>query len=118
MHPSGKFAYVANSGTSTLSAFSIDPKTGALAPIPGSPFATGSNPFSVAVDPSGKFAYVANFTSNDVSAYSISSNGASPSIRLKTFRLPPSSSISQRLQELQWRWPWQGPVDHLLGKFG
>src|SRR5260370_4074690 len=66
-----KFAYVANENSSNVSAYAIDRTTGALTSVPGSPFAAGSLPFSVAVDPSGNFAYVANFASNNVSAYTI-----------------------------------------------
>src|SRR5260370_26938732 len=66
-----KFAYVANDNSSNVSAYTIDHTTGALTSVPGSPFAAGSLPFSVAVDSSGKFAYVANFASNNVSAYTI-----------------------------------------------
>ena len=66
-----KFAYVANENSSNVSAYAIDRTTGALTSVPGSPFAAGSLPFSVAVDSSGKFAYVANFASNNVSAYTI-----------------------------------------------
>jgi len=35
------FLYAANSGSNTVTAFLIDPATGALSPVPGSPFATG-----------------------------------------------------------------------------
>jgi 6-phosphogluconolactonase (cycloisomerase 2 family) len=42
-----------------------------LAVIPGSPFAAGRNPLSIAVDPSGKFVYAGNWDSSDVSAYTI-----------------------------------------------
>jgi DNA-binding beta-propeller fold protein YncE len=73
---SGKFAYVANLGGSSgnVSAYTIDRTTGALSSVPGSPFAAGSRPRSVAVDPSGKFAYVANQSNpGTVSAYTINS---------------------------------------------
>ncbi len=73
-----RFAYVANCGASCggvgsgdVSAYAIDATTGALASVPGSPFAAGMGPRSVAVGPSGQFAYVANAASNDVSAYTI-----------------------------------------------
>src|SRR3984893_11333721 len=76
--PSGKFAYVANefgnnlySVSGSVSGYTIDPTTGALTAITGSPFATGGLPLSVAVDPSGKFAYVANYSDNNVSGYTI-----------------------------------------------
>ena len=77
--PSGKFAYVA--GSFNVSAYAIDPATGALSEVVGSPFAAGTNPSSVTVDPSGKFAYVSNQASNDVSAYTINpATGALTSI--------------------------------------
>ena len=66
-----QFVYAANTGSNDVSAYTIDPRTGALTPIAGSPFPAGSAPVSVAVDPSGKFAYVANFNSSTVSAYTI-----------------------------------------------
>src|SRR5260221_6231900 len=77
-----KSASVANPGSSegppfisNASAYSIG-GNGALTPVPGSPFAAGTFPTSVAVDPTAKFAYVTNAFSNNVSAYSIGANGA------------------------------------------
>ena len=70
VHPSGKFAYVANAGRSnTISMYTIDATTGALT-------STGTiaaeTPVSVAVHSSGKFAYVANAgSSNTISMYTI-----------------------------------------------
>jgi 6-phosphogluconolactonase (cycloisomerase 2 family) len=66
-----KFAYVANNVDSNISGYTIDPETGVLTDVPGSPFTTGVQPTSIAVDPSGKFAYTANFNDNDVSEYTI-----------------------------------------------
>ena len=43
-----------------VAGYAIDPSTGALSPISGSPFATGSDPKNVSTDPSGRFLYVAN----------------------------------------------------------
>ena len=57
--PNGKFLYVANNGDATVSAFTIDRRTGALTVISGSTLPTGSDSRSVAVDPSGNFAYAA-----------------------------------------------------------
>jgi 6-phosphogluconolactonase (cycloisomerase 2 family) len=67
-----RFAYVANFGAATVSAYTID-YTGALTAVAGSPFPAGSGPgpYSVTVDPSGKFAYVANTDDADVLAYTI-----------------------------------------------
>ncbi len=67
----GKFAYVGNVGSNTVSAFAINATTGVLTPITGSPFAAGNGPYSLAVDASGKFLYAANNTSNNISAYAI-----------------------------------------------
>jgi 6-phosphogluconolactonase (cycloisomerase 2 family) len=70
-----RFAYVANNGSDTVSAYTVDAATGTLTSV-GTPVATGNLPFSVTVDPSGKFVYVANNGSDDVSAYTIDSTGA------------------------------------------
>jgi 6-phosphogluconolactonase len=78
--PSGKFAYVANDFTNDewmadyVSAFIINASTGALTPVPGSPFATELGSHSVVVDPSGKFAYVANMNSGNISAFTINAS--------------------------------------------
>ena len=56
-----------------VSGYAVDAATGALSPVPGSPFAAGTTPDSVAVDPSNKFVYVANQGSNNISAYTIDS---------------------------------------------
>jgi hypothetical protein len=70
------FAYVANQSGNNVSAYTINPSTGALTPVAGSPFAAGIAPRSVTVDPSGKFAYVADLGRN-VSAHTINpSSGA------------------------------------------
>jgi DNA-binding beta-propeller fold protein YncE len=74
--PTGKFAYVTNSVSSNVSAYTINATTGALTPVAGSPFAAspfvaGTNPYGVAVDPTGKFAIVANNGSDSVAAYTI-----------------------------------------------
>jgi 6-phosphogluconolactonase (cycloisomerase 2 family) len=71
--PSGRFVYVANVGIASynISAYRIDPLSGALSEITGSPFDAGSAPFSIAVDPLGEFLYVANQSSQDVTPYSI-----------------------------------------------
>jgi 6-phosphogluconolactonase (cycloisomerase 2 family) len=68
-----KFLYAAdiNSVPGAVSGYAVDSTTGALSPVPGSPFAAGVTPVSVAVTPSNKFVYVANFVSDNISAYSV-----------------------------------------------
>jgi len=69
VHPSGKFAYVTNSGSNNVSMYTISGTTGALTST--GTIAAGTGPDSVAVDPTGKFAYVTNSGSNNVSMYTI-----------------------------------------------
>jgi DNA-binding beta-propeller fold protein YncE len=71
-----KFAYVTNYDTQsgqpyTLSGFAVDPTSGGLAPIAGSPFTAGQAPNSIAIDPGGQFLYAANVGSFNVSGYGI-----------------------------------------------
>lgn len=63
------FAYVVNSGSNNISAYTINENTGALTSI-GS-FPAGNGPDSSAVGTSGKFLYVANYNDNDISIHSI-----------------------------------------------
>ncbi len=79
--PAGKFAYVASLGCEGgvggyVSMYTINPTTGALAPIgpPVSTYGYGLYADSVTVDPSGKFAYVTN--SGDVWDYANDSDGS------------------------------------------
>jgi 6-phosphogluconolactonase (cycloisomerase 2 family) len=78
VHPSGKFAYVANEGGPSptgVSMFTINTTTGALTSI--GTIAAAGRAISVAVDPSGKFAYVTDGSNgfpaenNKVSMYTI-----------------------------------------------
>jgi 6-phosphogluconolactonase (cycloisomerase 2 family) len=68
-----KFAYTANDGSNSVSAFTINASNGHLTAVSGSPFTAGSSPSSIATDPFGKFAYVANTGSTNVSEYTINS---------------------------------------------
>jgi 6-phosphogluconolactonase len=69
--PSGRFAYVTNFTGNNVSGYTIDPSTGALTAIAGSPFTAGHFPTSVMVDLSGRFVYVTNGTDNNISGYAI-----------------------------------------------
>jgi 6-phosphogluconolactonase len=72
----GRFAYVANKLSNSISAYSVSSTTGALTPVAGSPFVSnGSQPDSVAVGPGGNFLYVANSGSNDLGLFAISGTG-------------------------------------------
>lgn len=54
-----------------IAAYSVNPDTGSLTPVPDSPPPPGSLPVVVTVHPSGSFAYVANLCSDDISAYTV-----------------------------------------------
>src|SRR6266481_3046238 len=72
LHPSRKFAYIANGGEADLSRFTIS-SSGALTEVmPRTP--TGNNPAALVIDPAGGFLFVTNSGSNTVTAYSISSS--------------------------------------------
>src|SRR6185436_18127484 len=70
VHPSGRFLYTASIESNDISAYTIDSATGALAPVPGSPF-PGGDPYALGVDASGRFLYVTNYNLNSVSGYAI-----------------------------------------------
>jgi 6-phosphogluconolactonase len=65
------FAFVANTNANTVSAFQVDPKSGALFQVPGGTFPTGMAPEFMAVDAASMFLFVANSNSNNISAFTI-----------------------------------------------
>ena len=68
----GQFVFVVNKNDGAngdVSGFAINPSSGTLSPMVGSPFTADATPTSVAVDVSGQFVYVANFHSADVSTF-------------------------------------------------
>jgi 6-phosphogluconolactonase (cycloisomerase 2 family) len=67
-----EYVYLSSFGGNCTSAFWINPGTGALTAVSGSPFATGNFPGSIAVSPAGNFVYVADSTS--ISANTINPN--------------------------------------------
>jgi len=89
LDPSQRFLYVTNFNANSISAFSINPSSGALIPFPGTPTPTGNGPGSITTDPLGRFLYTANQNSLDVSVYSINSlNGTLTEITGSPFPVP------------------------------
>lgn len=72
-----EIAIAANSASSNIYVYAVDPMTGALSPVPGSPFATGMTPKSVAVDGTGHYVLVANDGSSTISVYSVDGTSGS-----------------------------------------
>jgi YVTN family beta-propeller protein len=86
----GKFVYAANSGSNSISLYTINSTTGALS-FTGT-IAAGTKPSSVAVDAYGRFAYVANTGSDNVSPYTIEAvTGALTSAGTTTAGVKPGS---------------------------
>ena len=75
----GNRLYVANDGSNDVSGFDINPATGALTLVPGSPFATGGiggAGTSLDCAPDGQFLIAASSGSNVITVFSIAANGA------------------------------------------
>lgn len=70
-----KFLYSANLGASTVSAFQVDPLSGALSQIGGS-ISTTSGSTSIVVTRDSKFLYSADFGIGNVSGFQIQSDGS------------------------------------------
>ncbi len=76
LHPSGRFLYSVNESgkASTLTAFSVDSKSGKLTQLNQLP-ALGEDPCYLSFDKTGKFLFVANYTSGNVAAFPILEDG-------------------------------------------
>jgi DNA-binding beta-propeller fold protein YncE len=87
------FAYVANNGSSDVSAFSIGPD-GGLTALPGSPFtvAPATSPVGVAVSPDGAHLYATNAGSHNVSAFAIGPGGGLTGLPGSPFTVAPGIS--------------------------
>ena len=67
--PDGRFLYASERTTSTLAAFSVDPKTGLLTPIESTP--TEKQPRSFNIDPAGRYLLAVGQLSNSMTSYAI-----------------------------------------------
>jgi 6-phosphogluconolactonase len=101
-HPSGRFVYVANNGLGnqindkppSVGAFQLDPATGNLAAVAGSPFVVPNAPLYVTVEASGKFLYLA-FDGGGIGAYAIDQNsGALSAISGSPFASPQAFGLT------------------------
>jgi hypothetical protein len=69
--PFARYLYVVNQTSQSVSAFSINWKTGELNAVVGSPFAAAAKPSSVEVNPDGTGLSVAHFEDSTVSTFRI-----------------------------------------------
>ena len=71
--PTASFAFIANSGSGNVSAFTVG-SNGVLSSVPGSPFPAGAGAELMALDSVHKFLYVSNHNSNNLSAFSVNTS--------------------------------------------
>jgi 6-phosphogluconolactonase len=95
----GRFAYVTDEQNNQIYGFTIDGGSGALAPVPNSPFAAPTFPTFLAADPSSRFLYVssqgASGAIGTILAYSINqSTGALTAIQGFQFPLIDGGIVS------------------------
>ncbi len=78
MSPVSPFLYAVNQTASNVTAFTVDPGSGSLGIVQGSPFPIQpvSHPAVVAIAPAGNFLFVANGTEGTIAVFSIGGNGA------------------------------------------
>ncbi|WP_455222499.1 beta-propeller fold lactonase family protein [Kaarinaea lacus] len=69
-HPSGKFVYVTNWASASISVFRVDESSGDLTLV-GMPKETGLTPYAVAVHPSGKYVLASTWGGNDIYVYTV-----------------------------------------------
>jgi len=66
-----KLVYVANSGSHSVSGFTLDDATGALTPLAGSPFAASGSHSDVVVHPSGRYLFTAGKNTDVLHVFAI-----------------------------------------------
>ena len=67
--PSGRFVYVPNYDSNTITQYEINQSTGTLTSIGST--TTGTTPSTLAIDPTGRFLYVSNSGDDNVGQYTI-----------------------------------------------
>jgi 6-phosphogluconolactonase len=94
--PSKKYVYVVSRGTEQIFGYAISPTTGVLTAVPGSPFATGSNPQSLTFDASGAYVYVDNVIDDTISGYALNAaNGSLTALGGSPYALTTGTQPSQ-----------------------
>lgn len=67
--PTNNFLYIVNKGSSSVSAFRINPTTGALSNLNPATVSTGASPVAISMHSSGKFLFVSNNAGSTVSGF-------------------------------------------------
>lgn len=71
----GAGVYVTNSGSNSVSGFTVNASSGRLTLIAGSPFQDISTPSAIAASANGLFLYIANSERNTVTTFRVGTNG-------------------------------------------
>ncbi|HEX2714396.1 MAG TPA: beta-propeller fold lactonase family protein, partial [Candidatus Acidoferrales bacterium] len=71
VHPLGWYLYVLNRASNSIAGFAIDPATGGLQPVVGSPFDCEEKAWTIAVDAAGEFVEVAHLGSAEMTRFRI-----------------------------------------------
>jgi 6-phosphogluconolactonase len=103
--PGGHFLYVTDALVEKIRGFQIAP-TGALSPIPGSPFPLGNNADAIAVHPSGRVLYAAAYSTGVAGGDGIATYSIDPATGALT-RLAPGAPLATDGGQ----WPRGGLVD-------
>lgn len=74
----GGYLYTANSNANNISAFGVDPQTGFLTEVSGSPFPTGTTPTTLVATSSARYLFSINQQSGDAWTYSTASGVLTP----------------------------------------
>jgi 6-phosphogluconolactonase (cycloisomerase 2 family) len=69
------YLYVADQGTHSVYAYSVNYSTGALTPLAANNFQAGVKPSAIVSDPTGRFVYVTDQYQNLILAYNILTDG-------------------------------------------
>lgn len=90
--PTGKFLYVNDFFDNDFCGFTINPNTGELTAMNGSPFSFGNKP-TVGIDPTGKFLFMTDGVANTVSVYNINSTTGIPTTTGLSYSTGQSPSV-------------------------
>jgi 6-phosphogluconolactonase len=90
----GKFLYASNGGSQNISAFTVDPASGLLTPVAGSPYSVGatvgSGDISLAPAPNGQFLFAGVATNSTVVTFSIAADGSLTAVSNVAVGVPPA----------------------------
>jgi 6-phosphogluconolactonase len=90
----GKFLYASNGGTHNIGAFSINPATGVLTPVAGSPFSDGASAgfatISLAASPNGQFLFAGVDSNTTIVTFSIGADGSLTELSSVILTEPPA----------------------------